>query len=506
MIDDGLEGKDDDRSCKGRRTGHEDKASQANRRLAHGFLPCAVENARSLLTQIDIEVAVEGALLDGMICLASCDKTLPGQVMAAGRLNIPTLIVACGYQPSGEYRGEHLDIEDLFINTGYLATGRLTVEEMTEMSNSAIRGPGVCPGMGTANSMHCACEALGMTLPGTTPVLANSPSMWDAVEEAGKRIVEMVWEGVRPRDIMTPEAFANAVMVMLSVSGSINSVKHLQAIAREARSDVDVYELFRRYADQIPLLTAVRPNGDYLIEDFEGAGGTRALMKQLERYLFTDIKTVAGRTVGDILGETTVADEDIIRPVERAFANRPSIVLVSGTLAPDCAIIKLAVADDRPLQFSGPALAYDSAKEAIDGLNKGEIKEGDVVVVRGIGLKGGPGFGHASGLIFALDGAGLTGKVAVVTDGHLSGLVNKTLLVCEVSPEAAEGGPLALVENGDVITIDVPGKSVNLEVGENILVERRAKLESKVKAGASGWLQIYERTVKPLSDGAVMVD
>lgn len=464
-----------------------------------------IQSSRDLIVN-DIEVVVEGALLDGMICLASCDKTLPGQVMAAGRLNIPTLVVACGYQPSGQYRGEHIDIEDLFINTGHLATGRITAAEMKEMSENAILGPGVCPGMGTANSMHIACEALGMTLPGTTPVLANSPKMWEAVRLAGERIVQMVWDDLKPRDILTAEAFANAVMVMLCVSGSVNTVKHLQAIAREARCDVDVYGLFERYADRIPLLTAIRPNGDYFIEDLEAAGGARAVMKQLEGFLFKDAKTVTGQSVREVLRDVTVANEEIIRPVDRPFATRPSVVIVRGSLAPETAIIKLAVVDDRPLQFTGPAVVYDSQQEGIDGLNKGEIKPGDVVVMRGLGLKGGPGFGGASGFIFALDGAGLTGKVAVVTDGHLSGLVNKTLLVCEVCPEAADGGPLALVENGDTISIDVPGKLVNLEVSEDELTERRSRLQKSLGKDERGWLQIYRRVVKPLSDGAVLVD
>jgi dihydroxy-acid dehydratase len=293
---------------------------------------------------------------------------------------------------------------------------------------------------------------------------------------------------------------------MLCVSGSVNTVKHLQAVAREARSEVDVYGLFERYADKIPLLTAIRPNGEHVIEDFEAAGGTRAVMKQLEGFLNKAATTVTARTIGEILQETTVADEEIIRPVRRALATRPSVVIVRGSLAPDTAIIKLAVADDRPLQFIGPAVVYDSEQEGIKGLNEGQIKPGQVVVMRGLGLKGGPGFGGASRFIFALDGAGLTGKVAVVTDGHLSGLVNKTLLVCEICPEAADGGPLALAENGDVISIDVMKKVVDLEVPEDELAARRARLQKVPEKDQPGWLGIYKRVVKPLSDGAVLVD
>ncbi|MBX5436692.1 MAG: dihydroxy-acid dehydratase [Alicyclobacillaceae bacterium] len=453
----------------------------------------------------DIEVAVEGAMLDGMVCLASCDKTVPGQLMAAARLNIPTIIVACGYQPSGRYKGEHMDIEDVWLNSARLQSGQVTIEELTEMSECAIQGPGVCPGMGTANSMHIASEVLGMSLPGTTPVLANSPKMWDAVRAAGHRIVQLVQEDLKPRDILTPESFRNAVMVMLSICASINTVKHLQAIAREAECDVDVYRLYEEYADQVPLLAAVRPNGDYFIEDFEAAGGARAVMKQLESMLYTDVRTVSGKTVAENLADAVVADEQVIRPTSNPFSRRPSIVLIRGSLAPQTGIVKLGVADDRKLQFRGRAIVYETRDRAIEGVFKGEIQPGHVVVVRGLGPKGTPGMGTVSGLIFELDGAGLSDKVAVVTDGQLSGLVNRGIVVGEVCPEAADGGPLALVEDGDVISIDVERRVMDLEVDEDVLNERRARLRNLVDDRERGWLSIYQRLVRPLPQGGTLV-
>jgi dihydroxy-acid dehydratase len=452
----------------------------------------------------DIEVAVEGALLDGMLCLASCDKTAPGQLMAAGRLNIPTVVVACGYQPCGTYRGEHCDIEDVFLAAGHLASGRIGLPELTEMSENAVRGPGVCAGMGTANSMHVACEALGMALPGTTPVLAGSPKMWQAVEDAGREIVRMVWDDVRPRDVLTPEAFANAAMVMLAVSGSINTVKHLQAVAEEAECDVDVYRLFERLAAEVPLLTAIRPNGAHSIEEFEAAGGARAVMKRLAGLLHLDAPTLTGRTVGEHLAEASVPEGEVIRAADRPLGRRPTIVLVRGSLAPETGIVKLAVADDRRLEFTGPAQVYDSPEAALDGLHAGEIHSGHVVVLRGIGPQGRPGMGMASRVVFALDGAGLTGQVAVVTDGQLSGLVNKGIVVGEVSPEAAAGGPLALVDNGDRIAIDVAARTVDLDVPDGELAERRARLVTRVDVSEHGWLSIYRRVVRPLQDGAVL--
>ncbi|MBO0806789.1 MAG: dihydroxy-acid dehydratase [Actinobacteria bacterium] len=460
-------------------------------------------SARDLITN-DIEVAVEGALLDGMLCLASCDKTAPGQLMAAGRLNIPTVIVPCGYQPSGSYRGRHCDIEDVFLAAGHLANGQLTLPELTGMSENAVLGPGVCAGMGTANTMHVACEALGMSLPGTTPVRANSQPMWQAVEQAAGRIVEMVAEDLRPRDILTPDAFTNAVMTVLAVSGSINSVKHLQAVAAEAECDADVYGMFERLAGQVPLLAAIRPNGGHSIEEFEDAGGARAVMTQLGGLLRTGAMTMTGRTLGENLSGATVADEEIIRPASRPLGRRPTIVLIRGSLAPAGGIVKLAVADDRRLGFSGPAVVYDSPDQALAAVRGGELSGGEVVVLRGQGPTGSPGMGMASQLVFALDGAGLTGQVAVVTDGQLSGLVNKGIVVGEVSPEAAAGGPLALVRNGDQISIDVAARTADLAVPADELAQRRRGLAARPPSPERGWLSIYQRLVRPLPEGAVL--
>ena len=316
----------------------------------------------------------------------------------------------------------------------------------------------------------------------------------------------MVWDDVKPRDILTPDSFENAAKVILSISGSINTIKHLQAIAREAHVGVDVYDLYDRFAKDIPLLTAVRPNGKRTTEEFEEAGGTRAIMKQLEGLLKLNARTVTGLTVGENLKGVKVADEEMIRPVSRPLSTRPSINIVRGSLVPDSAIVKLSVIDDRPLRFRGPAIVFESQNEAIDALITGKIKEGNVAVLRGLGLKGGPGFGHASGFVFALDGSGLTGKVAVVTDGHASGLVNKTLLAVEATPEAADGGPLALVENGDIIAFDVEKKTIDLEVAESVLAERKARLVLPSEKKEIGWMSIYRRTVGPLHEGAVLID
>jgi dihydroxy-acid dehydratase len=455
------------------------------------------------LIAADIEVAVEGALLDGMVCLASCDKTTPGQLMAAGRLNVPTIIVGCGYQPSGVYRGEPVDFEDIFRFAGHVNAGRMTVAELGDMSRCAVTGPGVCAGMGTANSMHLAAEALGLALPGTTPVLALGEKMWSAVAAAGARIVPLVLAGVTPRSILTPAAFANAVTAILAVSGSVNCLKHLQAIAVEAGTDVDVYRLFEELAPKVPLLTDVKPNGDTQITEFDAAGGSLGLLAQLAPLLDLSALTVAGGTLGEALASAAV-DSSVIRPLSAPLAAHPAIVVMRGSLAPDGAVLKRTVADDAPLAFRGPAKVVHSRDEGVAAARAGRFAAGDVVVLTGLGLRGSPGMGLTSALMFAIDGAGLSTSVAVITDGQMSGLVNGGLVVAEVSPEGAAGGPLGLVRDGDMISIDVNGRTLDLEVSPAELDTRRAALPPLRGPAGCGWLSVYARTVAPLGAGAVL--
>ena len=477
------------------------------------FVTCAGRGGAYILpsrdlSAADIEVQVEGALLDGMLCLASCDKTAPGQIMAAGRLNVPTIVAVCGYQQSGEYRGEHVDIEEVFLKSAYVSAGSVKPEEVSAMADVAVRSPGVCAGMGTANSMHIVAEALGMTLPGAAPVAALSEPMMDTVRRSGERIVQMVWDDVKPRDILSRESIENAVMVVLALSASINCAKHLQAIATEAGLDVDVYSLYERYAESVPLLAAVRPNGERLIEELDAAGGARAVMKQLSPLLKLDARSVSGQTIGEILRAAQVKDEEVVRPLDRPLSKRPTLIIVRGSLLPGGGIVRVGGVGERKLAFRGPARLFHSREEALQAIRKNEIRKGDVVILRGLGVIGGPGMAMTSAVVFALDGAGLVNDVAVITEGQLSGLVNMGLVVGEASPEAAAGGPLALVEEGDPIAIDVTKREVNLEVSETQLHRRRNRLtESGNPFGAQierGWLAVYQHSVQPVHKGAVL--
>jgi len=455
----------------------------------------------------DMEIAVEGAQLDGMVCLSSCDKTPPAHLMAAGRFNIPTILVICGYQPSGHYQGRHVDIEDVFIGSVQAMFGKLSKESLAGMCDHAITGPGVCAGMGTANSMHIVCEALGMTLPGAAPVLANSPKMFDLARASGRRVVEMVNEDLTPRRILTPGAFRNAAASVLAVSGSINCVKHLQATAVEAGVAVDLFALFNELGETVPVLSAVAPNGTDTIDVFEAAGAARGLLKQLAPLLDLDALTVTGRTLRDNLDGVIVKNADVIRPLGRPFSQHASIVVLRGSLAPESAIVRPGL--QRPGQdghFEGRAIVYDDVPEAIAGVQKGDVRPGHVLVLRGCGPKGGPAMaGSASRVVFAIYAAGLENEAAFVSDGQLSGLCNKGMTVAEVSPESAVGGPLALVANGDRIRIDIDSRILDLDVPAAELDARRAQRGEVPLPPATGYLSIYQRSVQPMSTGAVLV-
>ena len=456
----------------------------------------------------DMEIAIEGAQLDGMICLSSCDKTPPAHLMAAGRFNIPAILVICGYQPSGHYEGKHVDIEDVFLGSVQAMFGKLSKETLRGMCDHAIGGPGVCAGMGTANSMHIVCEALGMALPGSAPVLANSPKMFDVARRSGRRIVEMVLEDLKPRDILSPGSFENAAASVLAVSGSINCIKHLQATAIEAGVDVDVFQLFNDLGEKIPVLSAVAPNGADTIEAFEAAGGAKALLKQLEPVIDRNAMTVTGKTLGDNLADAEIFDEDVIRPLDHPFSDKPPIVVLHGSLAPESAIVKLGVrGEGRKTQFTGQAIVFENGPDAIEAIQRGDVKPGHALVVRGMGPKGGPGMaGPASRVVFAIDSAGLSDDVAFVSDGQLSGLCLKGIMVAEVSPESAVGGPLSLVENGDTIRIDVDARVLDLDVAESELVDRRGRRGPVTLPKSKGYLSVYQRTVQPMSTGAVLIE
>ncbi|UJX48061.1 dihydroxy-acid dehydratase [Xanthobacter sp. YC-JY1] len=457
--------------------------------------------SRDLLVN-DIEVQVEGAELDGMVLLASCDKTTPGQLMAAARLNVPSVVLPCGYQLGGLCAGKEVDIEEVYKSVGSLKAGSISLADLKAMTCSAITGPGVCAGLATANTMHVLSEALGMAHPRSAPIRAGSQALMENAARAGAAIVDLILKDIRPRQILTPAAFRNALRVAVATGCSVNCVRHLAATASEAEMDIDIVAELEALNDT-PQITTVRPNGPHRIEDLDRAGGCRGVMRELSDVLDLSVMTVTGKTLGENLADVPEPDRVFIRPLADPFRHEPGLTILRGTLAPDGAVVKVSAVPAEVRTFSGKARVFEDEAVAIKALETHSIKPGDVVVLRGLGPKGGPGTVFAASFMAALIGAGLGAGVAVVTDGELSGL-NSGITIGQVMPEAAEGGPLGLVAEGDVISIDIGARRVDLEVSESELAARRAVWRAPDHSQIRGWLGQYAAMVQPLSKGAVL--
>jgi dihydroxy-acid dehydratase len=457
--------------------------------------------SRDLLVN-DVEVQVEGAELDGMVLLSSCDKTTPAHLMAAGRLNVPSIIVTCGYQLGDQCGNRHNDIEEVYKSVGALKAKKISLEQLTDMTCTAITGPGVCAGLATANSMHCMAEALGMALPGNAPIRAGSEELQDYAARAGAAIVKLVEDDIRPRQIMTAAAFRNAVRTAVAIGTSVNVPRHLIAAAIESEVDVDIIKEFEDAVD-VPQVTQVRPNGPDRIETFALAGGVSGAMKQITSVLDTSVLTVSGTSLQHNLDARPAPDEAVIKPIHAPFRSEPGLTIIRGNLAPQGAVVKLSAVPKHVRQFSAPAIVFENEALAIAGLESGAIHPNQTVVLRMLGPKGGPGTVFAASFMAALIGAGLGDGVAVVTDGELSGL-NSGITIGQVMPEAAEGGPLAAVRDGDIITIDLNQRTITLDIPETELRERLDRLPARPPTTEKGWLAMYQQLVQPLAKGAVL--
>lgn len=480
------------------------------------FVTSAGKKARYLMPTRDlmvneIECMVEGAELDGMICLSSCDKTTPAHIMAAARLDIPSLILTCGYQIGGlcknaKFENQFYDIDDVYEQVGALATGSITLDDLTDLTETSIQSAGVCAGLGTANSMHIVAEALGMSLPGNSPIWANGRRLREFALAAGRQIVSLTENDLRPRQILTPDAIENAIKTVLAVGGSVNTVRHISAIATEAELSIDVVGAYETFGDDIPLLTAVRPNGKYRTEDLEAAGGTQAVLARLGNQLALGALTVSGKTLGETIAAATASDDAVIRTLEDPVSTRPGICILRGNMAPDGAIVKLSAVPGERKEFIGPANIFADEDEAIAALGKGGINKGDVIILRKMGPVGGPGTVFACSFVAALNGAGIAEHVAVVTDGELSGL-NRGIIVGQLMPEAGAGGPLAVVEQGETVRIDFENRTIDMDVPQDVIDDRlRAWRPTPLPHadGSSSYLAQYARLVQPIAQGAVL--
>ncbi|MCX7026781.1 MAG: dihydroxy-acid dehydratase [Spirochaetes bacterium] len=451
-----------------------------------------------------IEVMAQGHAFDALVLVTNCDKIIPGMAMAAARLNIPSIVISGGPMLTGTLNGKAVDLNTVFETVGKRIAGTASDADLLDVENAACPGCGSCSGMFTANTMNCLLEALGLGLPGNGTIPAVYSARDRLAKEAGRAIMNLVEKGIKPRDILTREAFENAVAVDLALGGSTNTALHLPAIAWAAGVDFDI-ESFNRIGDKVPHICSMSPGGSYHIQDLYGAGGVQAVMARLAAggLIHGDCLTVTGKTQGENISGARVKDDEVIRPLDRPYHAKGGLAILHGSLAPDGSVVKQAAVAPEMLVHTGPARVFDSEEKAFAAIKARKIIDGDVVVIRYEGPKGGPGMREMLSPTSALAGMGMDKTVALVTDGRFSG-ASRGASIGHVSPEAAAGGPIALVREGDLIGVDIPGKKLDLLVGEAELARRRAEWKPYVQPVESAFLNRYRRAVTSGMKGAVL--
>jgi len=451
-----------------------------------------------------VEVMACAHPFDALVMVTNCDKITPAMMMAALRLDVPSVVLSGGPMLAGEWRGRETDLLTVWEGVGQVAAGTMSEEEMVELEEACCPGCGSCAGMFTANSMNCLAEALGLALPGNGTIPAVSAARLRLAKAAGIKVMELLAAGVRPRQIATRAAFMNAIAVDMALGCSTNTILHVPAIAHEAGIQIP-QQLFQEVSDRVPHLVSMSPAGPHHLDDLDRAGGVPGVMLRLaERGLVDlDVLTVTGQTLGQNLQSAVVRDEEIVRPFERPIHEQGGIAILYGNLAPDGAVVKQVAVAEQMRQRRGRARVFDREEEAVEAILGGAILPGDGVVVRYEGPKGGPGMREMLAPTASIQGMGLGEEVALVTDGRFSG-VTRGASIGHVSPEAADGGPLALVAEGDTILIDIPNRCLTLEVDEAELARRRAVWTPPPPRVQTGYLARYARMVTSASTGAIL--
>ena len=449
-----------------------------------------------------IEVMAMAHGLDGLVLIPNCDKSVPGMLMAAARLDIPTIIVSGGPMLAGKVGGHKVDLSTVFEAVGSVTAGSMTEKELDELENSACPSCGSCSGMFTANSMNCMTEALGLALPGNGTIPAVYADRIRIAKYSGMKIMDLVKNNITPSQILTEEAFQNALAVDMALGCSSNTVLHLLAIAYEAGIEMNL-DIINEVSKRTPNLCKLRPAGPYHIEDLHDAGGVMAVMNELSKknLLKLDIINVTGKTLGQVISDYKVLDNKIIASVDAPYSETGGIAVLRGNLAPDGAVVKRSAVAEEMLKHKGPARVFDSEEEAVKAIFSGSIKKGQVLVIRYEGPKGGPGMREMLTPTSALAGMGLDKDVALLTDGRFSG-ATRGASIGHVAPEASAGGPIAFVEEGDEIEIDMIEGLLNFKVDEKTLEERKSKWQAK-ESTAKGYLAKYEKIVESASKGAI---
>ena len=443
---------------------------------------------------------------DGLVMIPNCDKNVPGLLMAAARVNIPTIFVSGGPMLAGHVKGGKTSLSSMFEAVGAHAAGKITDEDLCEFENKACPTCGSCSGMYTANSMNCLTEALGMGLRGNGTIPAVYSARIQLAKHAGMQVMELVRKNIRPRDIMTEDAILNALTVDMALGCSTNSMLHLPAIAHEAGVELDV-DIANEVSGRTPNLCHLAPAGPTYIEDLNEAGGVYAVMNELSKknLLHLDCMTVTGKTVGENIEGCVNKNPDVIRPIENPYSETGGLAILKGNLAPDSGVVKRSAVVPEMMVHEGPARVFDCEEDAIEAILGGKIVAGDVVVIRYEGPKGGPGMREMLNPTSAIAGMGLGSSVALITDGRFSG-ASRGASIGHVSPEAAVGGPIALVEEGDIIKINIPACSLELAVSEEELAARKAKWQPREPKIKTGYLARYASLVTSGNRGAVLVN
>ena len=449
-----------------------------------------------------IESVVEANSFDGILLLTNCDKFTPGMLMAAGRLNVPAIVVTGGPMISGRYKMRRLAlVKDTFEAVGMYQAGKISANELGRLEMEACPGSGSCQGLYTANTMACVTEAIGMSIIGCGTALAVSAKKRRIAYDSGIRIVELIKDDITPRKIMTREAFENAIRVDMALGGSTNSVLHITAIANETGVPLEL-ETFDRISRDTPQITNIQPNGDGFMEDVEFAGGIPAVMKSLGNKI-KDCQTVSGFTTKEIINSAEIFDPEVIRTVDNPFNHEGGIAVLRGNLAPDGAVVKQSAVSKKMMKFTGSARVFNSEENAMKAIMEKKIKSGDVVVIRYEGPKGGPGMREMLSPTSAITGMGLQESVALITDGRFSGGTQGPC-IGHISPEAMEGGPIALIEEGDKIAINIPDRKIELLVDEKTLSDRKKKWTPIPPKITKGYLARYARMVTSANTGAIV--
>ncbi|OQY06929.1 MAG: dihydroxy-acid dehydratase [Planctomycetales bacterium 4572_13] len=453
-----------------------------------------------------VETMIRAHRFDAMVCIPNCDKVVPGMLMGSMRLNIPTLFVSGGPMAAGKTKdGKVADLITIFEGVAEYNAGKITEDKLTELECAGCPTQGSCSGMFTANSMNCLCEAIGMALPGNGTILAVDPKRQDLYKQAGTRIVAMAAaEGPKPLDIVTEKAIDNAFILDMAMGGSTNTVLHTLAIANEAGVEYGL-ERINAISAQCPNICKVSPSSDWHIEDVDAAGGISAILNEISKtgQLNTDCMTVSGITLGERIKDASIKDPDCIHTIENAYSKTGGLAILHGNLAPKGCVVKAAGVAAPMLTHTGPAVIFESQEAACDGILGGAVKENDVVVIRYEGPKGGPGMQEMLSPTSYIMGAGLGESVALITDGRFSG-GTRGACIGHISPEAAVGGPIGLVKEGDIIEIDIPNSTINVKVSDDELAERKKQWKPRKPSITTGYLAKYASMATSADTGAIL--